>query len=111
MATFVQQKIGPTGLNPAYSAVSASDRCSTGPSVFLHVKNAGASPDSVVIADTTSVAPSGATSFNASLTVSVPNAGERMIGPITDRYANADGLGATVTHSFLTTVTAGCFVI
>jgi len=111
MASFATQKIAPTGLNPTYAAVSASDRCPTGVTTFLHIKNAGGSPDSVVVADTTSVSPPGATAWNPSLTVSVPAAGERMIGPITDRYANADGLGATITNSFITTVTMAVFII
>jgi hypothetical protein len=80
--------------------------------VFLHVKNGGASPDSVVVDDPNSGAgPAGYTAFNPDITVSVTNAQERMIGPITDRFAAAaDGL-AVITHSFTTTVTAGCFAI
>ena len=110
MATLAKQTITPTGLNPTYTAAAGGgDKVQAGPNVFLHVKNGGGAPITVTIDDPTSVGPSGAQSFNPDLSVSVTNAQERMIGPLTDRFTNpADGLVA-ITYSGVTTVTVAAF--
>lgn len=104
MALLSTQQIVRTGLAPSYGAVAASDTFAPGPNTFLHVKNAGGSPDTVTLVTPGSVitdVPIG------DPTVSVPaTTGDRMIGPIPGGvFADpATGL-VTVTHSFTTTVT------
>jgi FlaG/FlaF family flagellin (archaellin) len=107
MAALTTQNISRTGLTPAYTAVSASDTFTPDAQMFLHVKNAGASPDSVVIA-VLSGDPAGLTI--ADLTISVTNAQERMIGPLPANFFADPVTGAgSVTHSFTTSVTSGAF--
>lgn len=116
MATYTVQTVTEAGITPAYTAVGATDTFTPAATdydktMILHVKNAGASPDSVSVADPNTQGPAGATAFNPAVTVSVTNAQERMIrlAPIR-RYVNTSTGAVTVTHSFLTTVTAGVFV-
>jgi hypothetical protein len=107
MALLSTQTIVRTGLTPAYTAVSASDTFAPAVGAFLHVKNAGGSPDSCVIQVLGSDPPGFVIADN---TVSVTNAQERMIGPLSPQFF-ADpttGLG-TVTHSFTTSVTCALF--
>ena len=107
MAAVTQQVIVRTGLTPTYGAVSASDTFTPGAGVFLHVKNAGGSPDSCVI-QVLAGDPPGLTI--ADNTVSVTNAQERMIGPLPAQFFADPTTGqATVTHSFTTSVTQGVF--
>ena len=103
MATYTVQNISlpSPALTPAYVSAAASDVFPNDGKTFLHVKNAGGSPDSVVV---NSVTPcdQGA---DHDVTVSVTNAQERMIGPFPPaRFNDANG-NVTVTHSFLTSVT------
>lgn len=116
MATYTVQTITETGLSPTYTAVSASDTFTPATADLdkthiLHVKNAGGSPDTVVVDDTVSLnnAPGG-TAYNPDLTVSVTNAQERFIrlAPVR-RYVQANGT-VVVTNSFITSVTAAVFV-
>lgn len=109
MATLVKKVIVPSGLNPnavAYvAAAGGGDKVAPGDHTFLHVKNGGVGSINVTIDDPTSVSPIGATSFNPDLVVAVPNGEERMIGPLSARFANpADGLVA-ITYSGVTSVT------
>ena len=110
MATLTKQTIVPAGTNPSYvAAAGGGDKVAPGPTTFLHVKNGGGAPITVTVDDPTSVGPAGAQAFNPDLSVSVTNAQERMIGPITERFANpADGLAA-ITYSGVTTVTVAAF--
>lgn len=110
MATLAKQTILPAGLNPTFAAAAGGgDKVQAGPAVFLVVKNGGGAPITVTIDDPTSVSPAGAQAFNPDLSVSVTNAQERWIGPLTDRFTNpADGLVAW-TYSGVTTVTVGVF--
>ena len=106
MAALTTQYVSPTGLAPTYGAVSASDTLSPGNTLFLHVKNAGGSPDTVTIAGV-GTEPYGVSKPN--LTVSVPaTTGDRMIGPLKAEWFAVNGT-ITVTHSFTTSVT--CAVI
>jgi hypothetical protein len=116
MAAYTVQTVTEAGITPTYTAVTATDTFTPATADLdkthiLHVKNAGGSPDVVVIDDpnTLSNAP-GATAYNADLTVSVTNAQERFIRltPVR-RYVQANGTVA-ITNSFLTTVTAAVFV-
>jgi hypothetical protein len=107
MTLLATQTITRTGVTPAYTAVTASDTFAPGNNVFIHVKNAGASPDTCVIA-VTAGDPVGLTI--ADVSVSVTNAQERMIGPFPGQFFADPTTGlATVTHGFTTSVTSGVF--
>lgn len=116
MATYTVQTVTEAGITPTYTAVGASDTFTPATADLdkthiLHVKNAGGSPDTVVIDDTVSLnnAPGG-TAYNPDLTVSVTNAQERFIRltPVR-RYVQSNGT-VVVTNSFITSVTAAVFV-
>jgi FlaG/FlaF family flagellin (archaellin) len=107
MALLTTQNISRAGVTPSYSAVAASDTFVPDAQTFIHVKNAGGSPDSVTIS-VLAGDPPGLTVSD--VVVSVTNAQERMIGPLPGNFF-ADpttGLG-TVAHSFTTSVTSGIF--
>ena len=107
MALLTTQTITRAALTPTYAAVAASDTLTPGGQVFVHVKNGGASPDTVGI---TVLAgdPPGLTI--ADLSVSVPNGSERMIGPLPGQFFADPVTGlCTITHSFTTTVTVAVF--
>jgi hypothetical protein len=103
VALLTLQQISLPSLTPSYGAVSASDTvANVDDRTFLHVKNAGGSPDTVTI-----VIP-GNDQFGSAIpdpTVSVPaTTGDLMI-PLNSAMADpATGL-ITITHSFTTTVT------
>lgn len=116
MAVYTVQTIVEAGLTPSYVAVSASDTFvpAAGDANrvhILHVKNGGASPDSVVIDDPNSVGPAGATQYNPDITVSVPAGGERFIRLDATRVRNTSNGNVAITHSFTTSVTAAVFVV
>ena len=103
MATLATQNVVSAGLAPTYAAASAGgDKVSPGATTFVHVKNASAGALTVTLVT--------AATFNgyavADLAVSIPAAGERMIGPLTaDVFRNsADGL-VDVTYSGVTSLT------
>jgi len=101
------QNIVRTGLTPAYTAVTASDTFLPDQNTFIHVKNAGGSPDVCVIAVLQGDPPGLVISDNS---VSVTNAQERMIGPLPANFFADPTTGlATVTHGFTTSVTSGVF--
>jgi FlaG/FlaF family flagellin (archaellin) len=109
VAAYAVQNISRSGVTPSYVSVSASDTFTPGANVFLHVKNAGASPDSVTV-QVLQGDPPGLTI--ADITVSVTNAQERMIGPFPSQFfADPTTGAATVTHGFTTSVTAGAFTL
>lgn len=107
MALLTAQQIAVTGSTPSYAAVSASDTIApdANDNLFLHVKNAGASPDTVTV-----VIPGTYLGVAlADLTVSVPaTTGDRMIAIPAAAMEPSTGL-ITVTHSFTTSVTQGLF--
>jgi hypothetical protein len=109
MATYAKQVVNLTGLTPAYTAVTATDNFTPDADTFLHVKNGGASPDTVVVV-TPGIAPGGLAI--ADVSVSVPAGSERMIGPFPAEQfadpANTVPGNAGVTHSFTTSVTVAC---
>jgi hypothetical protein len=101
------QNIVRSGVTPAYTAVTASDTFTPDLNTFIHVKNAGGSPDTCVIAVLQGDPPGLTISDNS---VSVTNAQERMIGPLPAQFFADPTTGlATVTHSFTTSVTSGVF--
>lgn len=107
MAALTTQNIARTGITPSYAAVAASDTFAPGSQVFIHVKNAGGSPDTCVV-QVLAGDPPGLTVADNS--VSVTNGQERMIGPFPAQFFADPTTGqATVTHSFTTSVTVGVF--
>lgn len=112
MATLAKQMVVPTGLAPTYAAAAGGgDKVTPADGSWIHVKNGSGGALTVTVDDPTSVGPVGAQAFNPDLSVSVPAAGERLIGPIGARYANpADGLAA-ITYSGVTSLTIGSFGI
>lgn len=108
MTLLATQNITRAGVTPAYTAVTASDTLLPDSNTFLHVKNAGGSPDSCVIAVLQGDPPGGL--LIADNTVSVTNGQERMIGPLPANFFADPTTGlSTVTHSFTTSVTSGVF--
>jgi hypothetical protein len=107
VALLSTQNISRAGVTPSYSAVAASDTFVPDAQTFIHVKNAGGSPDSCVI-QVLAGDPPGLTISD--VTVSVTNGQERMIGPFPPQFFADPTTGlATVTHGFTTSVTAGVF--
>jgi hypothetical protein len=95
------QTIVRAGLNPTYAAAApGGDQCTTSPRTFLHVKNGHSSPQTVTVVTVGTVEGLAV----ADLAVAVPNAGERIIGPISDVFRSAGGL-ADITYSGTTSLT------
>jgi hypothetical protein len=103
MANLATQTINRAGLNATYSAAaSGGDTFTPGSNVFIHVKNGHTSAQTVTV-----VTPG--TTFGQAISdvaVSVPNAGERIIGPFpAQHFADpTDGL-ADLTYSGVTALT------
>lgn len=109
MALLSRQAMASSGLQATYSAVSASDTADiSGGTTFLHVKNAGASSDTVTV-----VTPGTVDGLAISdRTVSVPNGQERFIGPLAPAVYMDPATGlATITHSYTTSVTCALVVL
>lgn len=109
MATYTVLNIAKTGLTPAYVAVAASDQFPN-PSderTFLHVKNgSGASINVTITAQkTTAKVPGVGVVTISNLVVAVPAGAERVIGPFSDAYTDANG-NVVVGYSATATVTA-----
>lgn len=102
MALLTAQQMNTASSVITYTAVSASDTFPVGTGrTFLHIKNAGGSPDNVAIVTPGTVGPSLAIADNA---FTVTNATERFVGPLDPALYGVDGI-ATITHSFTTSVT------
>lgn len=103
MALLTVQQIAIGGLAPTYGAVAASDTIPVGDDrVFLHVKNASGTIDTVTLTDP-GVTPAGSAATNP--TVSVPiTTGDRMIA-LPQALANSSTGLVTVTHSQTASVT------
>ena len=107
MTLLATQNISRTGVTPAYMAVTASDTFTPDAQTFIHVKNAGGSSDTCVVAVLQGDPPGLVISDNS---VSVTNGQERMIGPFPPQFFADPTTGqATVTHGFTTSVTVGVF--
>lgn len=115
MATLTKQQIIPAGITPTYAAGSSGgDKVLPGPTTFVHFKNTSGGAITVTIDDPNSVSPSGATAFNPDLVLAIPlTTGDKMMGPITDRFAAvADGLAAiTYSANPPTGLTVGAFYL
>lgn len=99
MAVIQPQPVPGAGAAPVFAAVSAADVLVNNGNSYYHVKNAGGSPDAVVV---DSVAPC-SYGFDHDYSVSVPAGGERLLGPFpVSRF----GQNVNVTHGFVTSVTA-----
>lgn len=114
MALLTPQNISRAGLTPAFVAAASSDTFPN-PSdrrTYLEVINAGGSPDVVAVAPVqaqidTNIA--GIIDVDA-ISVSVPaSTGRKKIGPFPPAYT-FNGI-VTVTHTFITSVTVGVFVL
>lgn len=110
MAALTLQNVSPSGLNPTFAAVNASDtvKISTGQRAFLHVKNnhATVATNVTITARTTSATVSGVGSVTIeNQVVAVPAQSERIIGPFTEAFIDTDG-NVTIGYSSTTTVTA-----
>lgn len=103
MALVATQNTVLGGVAATYTAVSASDTFVPDDRTFLHFKNAGGSPDNVAVVTPGTAAGGRAV---ADETATVANATERFVGPFPaqDFADPVTGL-ATVTNSFLTSVT------
>ena len=108
MALLTKQQVTRAGLNPSFVAVGGSgDEFVPGDQTYLHVKNGGGGASTVTI-----VTPRTAKGQAiADVTVSVPAAGERIIGPFPEsEYADPNDVNrrADVSCSPTTSVTIAC---
>jgi hypothetical protein len=105
--TPVRPVVNPAGA-PPYAAVGASDTIPVAPTgkYLLIVKNAGGSPDNMVIDDPTTPGAVGATAVqNPDVSTTIPaTTGERHFELEAQRFRDVNG-NINVTHSFTTTVT------
>lgn len=110
MALLTTQPISAAGTTPTYGAASGGgDKVQLGASnIFLHVKNGGASPVTVTIT-TQSNAYKGLTVPDR--TVTIPNASEKMIGPIDQSLHGDTNNQASIGYSAVTSVTVAALRI
>lgn len=104
MAVLTVQTVNRSGLAPSYAAAAGGgDKFSPDDRTFLHVKNGSGGALTVTIATPKT------TSFGAAIAdiaVSVPAAGERMIGPFPrQHFADTDDGLADITYSGVTSLT------
>lgn len=106
MAVLSPQTVSNNGLNPTFAAASAGgDKIAADSRTFLVVKNGGGSSITVTVVTPATVSGLAV----ADLAVTVPNAGERWIGPFAPgAFADANGQ-ASITYSAVTSVTVGAF--
>lgn len=108
MALLTVQQIGTSGLAPVFVAAAAGgDTFANNGRTYIHVKNASASAVTVTI---DSIAPCNQ-GFDHNLTVSVPAAGERIIGTFDPARFNNDSSITTVTYSAATSVTVAAITL
>ena len=105
MAALTTQQIVQAGLNPTFTAAAGGgDTATPGDKTFLVVKNGGGSPITVTLAAFPDTSPWGTTIPD--LAVTVPNAGERWIGPLVgSSFANPSTGAAGISYSGVTSVT------
>lgn len=111
MATLSTQAVNRAGVGPTYAACAGGgDRFTPSSNTYLHVKNGSGGALTVTVAATRVPKPNQTISNNV---VSVPAAGERMIGPFPwEDYVATDGSGlADITYSGVTSLTIGVFQI
>lgn len=102
MSNHSPQKPTKAGVAATYAAVSASDTFDNDGSVFIHIKNGGASTDNVVI---NSVQPCNQ-GVDHDLSLSVAAGQDKLVGPFETSRFNDPATGrVTLTHSYTTSVT------
>jgi hypothetical protein len=109
MATLNTQAISLAGLAPNYgNAAGGGDKCQVGDRNFLHVKNGSGSSITVTLTATAAVRGQAV----SNVTVTIPAAGDKMIGPLNaDLFQSpTDGLCA-IGYSSATTVTVAALRI
>ena len=105
MAALTIQTSSLTGLNPSYvAAAGGGDTFVNDGATVLHVKNGGGSSINVT-ADQTVACNYG---FDHDNVVSVPNGGERIIGPFSP---NRFGATVSISYSGVTTVTVAAIKV
>jgi len=110
MAELSVQEITRSGLAPTYSAAaSGGDSFPHGAMTFFHVKNGDTSSHDVTFASQINSAGQGLEP--ADLVVTIPDGGEKMIGPFSDRaFEDADG-NVQVSYDATTSVTVAALTI
>lgn len=111
---YTVQNISRVGLTPTFAAVASSDTfvCPNDKRTYLEVINAGGTNDVVAVAPVQAQIDTGIAGVVDvdPISVTVPlTTGRKKIGPFPSAYIN--GGIVTVTHSFLTSVTAGAFYL
>ncbi|MDO7487044.1 hypothetical protein Q5O89_16875 [Peribacillus frigoritolerans] len=103
MAVLAPQAVLQSGLQPSFTSAGAGgDSFVNDERVYLHVKNASASPVTVTINSFTPCSHG----FDHDLTISVPaTTGERLIGPFQANRFNNDNSMVSVTYSATASVT------
>jgi hypothetical protein len=102
MAILAIQSVLQSGLAPTFApATLGGDTFANDERIYLHVKN-GAATATTVTVNSFTVCNHG---FDHDLVISVPAAGERLIGPFQASRFNNDTSTVGVTYSAVTTVT------
>lgn len=102
MASLTVQQIALTGLEPSLVAAdSGGDEFTAGPSTFLRVDNADASPHTATV-DSTEDCDQG---FDHDVAVAVPAGETRLIGPLSRRRFGDGSGNVQVTYDAVTSVT------
>lgn len=112
MATIAAQRPDTDGLALTDTAAAASQTFAPGDRVYLEITNGDASSHTATVTDHGSVAPAGASTFDADVVITV-GAGERvMAGPFPrDRFADpATGL-ASITWSATTSMSVSVLAL
>ncbi len=108
MALLTIQQAGGAGLAPTYTAANTTDTFVGDGRTMLHVKNGGGGS---ITATISSHAVPGVGEQTLDKVITIPAAGERMIGGILPgAYTDNTGI-ATVTYSGVTTVTAAAIQV
>lgn len=108
MALLTKQSITRAGATPAYvAATGGGDTVAVGDHTFLHVKNGHTSSWTVTVNSVENCNQG----FDHDLAVVVPNAAERIIGPINAPRFGDSATPAAITYSGVTALTIAAFTI
>lgn len=107
MATYTARNPDLTGIAPSLTAVASSDKFANPEGhLILHVHNGNGSSCNVTISDQSTVAPEGASAFDADVVVAVAAGTDKYIGPFEPRRFNDDTGFVVVGYSVTSSVTA-----
>ena len=112
MAALTVQSINRAGAAPSYVACTGGgDTVVPGSNTFLHVKNGSGGALTVNLAIPAATAQFPNVPYTTPVAVSVPAAGERMIGPLPPQlFADSSISGSmNITYSGVTSLTIGAF--